>query len=125
MKNLLRLFSLSMLCLPVGLMGQSVVGDWQMTASDPDGNQMTIQVSMTANGTYTVDFGVDGSIEVNGNYKLEGSKMTIKDSSGPQACPQEAVYTVEVSGNSLKMIRVSDPCEGRGGPEGVMAFTKA
>ena len=95
-----------------------------MSAPNGEGGTIDILVSMNADNTYNVDFGMDGSAEVNGEYKLNGSKVTIKDVSGPQACPQEAVYTFGVSSTSLTMTRVSDPCEGRGGPEGVMVFTR-
>ena len=126
MRFALRLIVLLMVALPfTAFASVDITGNWNMTVPNEDGGTITIQVSIKTDGKYTVDFGVDGQIEVNGEYQLDGSKMTIKDVSGPQACPQTAVYTVAVSGNTLTMTRVSDPCEGRGGPEGVMAFSRS
>ena len=126
MKYIIRIVALLCFALPFTLSAQnSHIGNWKMTVPTENGGTATIQVSMKSDGTYAVDFGVDGSIEVNGTYKMDGNKMTIKDVSGPNACPQEAVYTVAVTATSLTMTRVNDPCEGRGGPEGVMTFQRA
>jgi hypothetical protein len=125
MKFLTRIVAILCFALPFTLSAQnSIVGKWKLTVPTEDGGTMDIQVSMNADNTYNVDFGIDGTAEVNGEYKLNGDKITIKDVSGPQACPQEALYSIEVSATNLTMTRISDPCEGRGGPEGVMTFTR-
>jgi len=113
-------------CLPFTLLAQSaIVGDWSMQMPDGQGGTMTMKVSMNENGTYSVDFGADGSSEIEGKYTIDGNKITIEDTSGPNACPnQKGVYTFVVTENTNTMTRVSDGCEGRGGPEGKMVFTK-
>ncbi|MFN7117696.1 MAG: lipocalin family protein [Saprospiraceae bacterium] len=113
-------------CLPFTAFAQaSMVGDWKMQMPDDQGNMMTLKVSMKADGTYSVDFGADGSSEIEGKYTIDGNKITIEDISGPNACPnQKAVYTFALTETSNTMTRVTDPCEGRGGPEGKMVFTR-
>lgn len=107
-------------------LAQSPVGNWKMTVPTEDGSTMSVKVSIKSDGTYNVDFGMDGNVEVKGEYKLSGNQMTIKDvSAGENSCAGEGVYTFEVSGSSLKMTRVKDACPNRGGPEGVMVFSKA
>ena len=118
---------LALLCFTFSTtLAQSPVGNWKMTVPTEDGGTMSIQVSIKSDGTYDVDFGMDGNVEVKGEYKMNGNQMTIKDvSGGENSCSGEGVYTFEISGDSMKMTRVKDPCPDRGGPEGVMVFSKA
>ena len=126
MKNLFHILIILVFCLPVSLSAQSIIGNWKAEVPGPDGNTVVFEVSMKADGTYTVDFGADGSAEINGKYEIDGKQMTIQDTGGEQACTGgKGVYNVENSGDKLTMTRVSDSCEGRGGPNGVMIFTKA
>ncbi len=113
-------------CLPfTGFAQTSIVGDWTMQIPDEQGNMFPLKVSMKTNGTYVVDFGADGSSEIEGKYSIEGDKITIEDISGPNACPnQKGVYTFVVTETTNTMTKVSDACEERGGPEGKMVFTR-
>lgn len=95
-----------------------------MNVPAQDGSTMNIKVSLKGDGSYTVDFGNDGTIEINGAYTTEEDKINIKDVDAPQACPGEAVYTYVATDSHLTMTRVSDPCEGRGGPDGVMMMKR-
>ena len=126
MKNLKFLFIL-LLAFPISIFAQSVEGDWKITIPAPEGKTMDALLSIDANGTYTVDLGMDGTVNVEGTYTMDGDKMTIQDTKGEQACLGDAtagVYTITVDDKSFVMTRVNDPCEGRGGPEGVMSFTR-
>ncbi len=124
MKAMQRIIIMFCLCLPLGLFAQSVDGTWTSQVPDGQGGTMAIKVTMD-NGTYSVDIGGDGVIDINGKYEMADGKMTIQDTGGSQACNGKGVYMITINGNSLKMSRVSDECEGRGGPEGVMMFTKS
>lgn len=126
MKYVLCLLSLLCFTSTTTLAQTTPVGNWKMTVPTEDGSTMSVKVSIKSDGTYDVDFGMDGNVEVKGEYKMNGNQMTIKDvSSGENSCSGEGVYTFEVSGDSLKMTRVKDACPNRGGPEGVMVFSKA
>lgn len=124
--NLKNLLLGLLFCLPFTVLAQnSIVGDWKMQIPDDQGNMMTLKVSMKADNTYAVDFGADGSVEINGKYTIEGDQMTIEDTSGPNACPnQKGVYKIVVTDTTNTMTKVSDACEGRSGPEGKMVFTR-
>lgn len=113
-------------CLPFTAMAQhALVGDWTMQIPDDQGNAMTLKVTLKENGTYTVDFGADGTGEIEGKYTIDGNKITLEDTGGPNACPnQKGVYTFAITENINTMTRVSDACDGRGGPEGKMVFTR-
>ena len=125
MKFVQRLIVLICCFMPIALMAQSVEGTWRTSLPTEDGGKMMLQVEMKADGTYAVDFGGDGTIEINGKYELSGGKMTIQDTGGPNACAgAKGVYSVQVTDKSMTMTRQSDECEGRGGPEGVMSWTK-
>ena len=106
-------------------MGQAHLGDWKIDVPMEDGTTLTAKLTITES-TYALDMGVDGSVDAEGKYTMNGSEMTINDTGGPFACPPDAtgVYSVVVEGNTLMMERVSDECESRGNPEGVMHFTK-
>lgn len=128
MKYLMQISLVFLFAFPLSLSAMDgLVGKWQMTVPTEDGSTMTVQVEMKSDGTYAVDFGVDGSAEVNGKYILDGDQVTIEDVSGPAACAggQKGVYKVALDGDSMTMTRISDECENRGGPEGVMAWKRA
>ena len=112
-----------MLC-PLLSFGQDYVGKWSMEVPDEAGNMTTIIGHIKADNTYALDFGADGSVEVNGKYEMKDGQMHIHDVSGSE-CTGVGVYKIKVEGSQLTMTRVSDACEGRGGPEGVMVMKKA
>ncbi len=123
MKMLYRLFLAIMTILPFGLMAQSPVGAWKMSVPDETGKMTPVTVTMSAEGTYAVDFGADGVVDIKGKYTLDGGKMTIQDTEG-SGCTEQGVYTLKVDGDTLTMTRVSDGCANRGGPEGVMSMQR-
>ncbi len=123
MKILLRSFLALMVMLPFGLMAQSPVGAWKMSVPDENGKMTPLAVTISADGTYAVDFGADGKVETKGKYTLDGGKMTIQDTEGSD-CTEQGVYTLKVDGDTLTMTRVSDGCTNRGGPEGVMSMQR-
>lgn len=124
MKTLQHLILLLCFCLPFGLAAQSIEGSWSTQVPDGQGGMMTLKVTMD-NGSYAVDFGADGNIEINGKYEISGDQVTIQDTGGPNACNGKGVYKLEISSTAMKMTRVSDECPDRGGPEGVMSWTRA
>lgn len=65
-------------------------------------------------GKYTV--ADNGKVVIHGNYAIKGSKITLRDKSGPDACPAPGTYRFKLKGKSLKFSKVSDPnpaCVGR------------
>ncbi len=124
MNPFLRFLTLALLLSPLSLMAQSPVGSWKLPVPDGNGNMVTLKVDISDQGTYTLDFGGDGTIETKGKYTMDGAKMTIQDSEGAD-CTGVGVYTIKVEGDTLTMTRVSDACTDRGGPEGVMVMKKA
>lgn len=125
MKNLLKNTLWLLLLLPVAAFSQSPQGEWTMQVPDENGNMMTLKLSI-GKDAYTVDFGMDGTLEVKGNYTVNGDEMNIEDVEGSQACiGTKAVYKFAVTDESMTMTRVKDDCEGRGGPEGKMVFSRA
>ena len=114
------------LALPLTFFAQSVEGSWKITFPGPDNTTMDAVLTLTG-GNYTVDLGNDGSINVEGTYAIEGDQITVQDTKGDQACIGDNTagkYTFTVDDKSFVMTKVNDPCEGRGGPEGKMAFTR-
>lgn len=121
MKNLTLL--LLCFCLPLSLFAQEVVGDWQSEIPSDDGGTMILAVSIKADGTYTVDFGGDGQVEINGKYEIDKDQITVQNTSGDE-CTDKGVYNFKVTATDLIMNRVSDACPNRGGPEGIMQFKR-
>lgn len=119
-----HLFAVLCFCLPIGLLAQSgLEGTWQMTVPTDDGGTMAINVSLNDDGTYGVDFGADGQVEVKGKYDVDGTKITVQNVSGDE-CTSKGEYEFKVTETDLIMNQVSDPCPNRGGPEGVMRFKR-
>ena len=123
MKVLIPLFLAFLTMLPFGLIAQNPVGAWKMSVPDENGKMTPLKVDISADGTYAVDFGADGTIENKGKYTLDGGKMTIQDTEGSD-CTAQGVYTLKIEGDTLTMTRVSDGCANRGGPEGVMTMQR-
>lgn len=123
MKPIFRCLFAIVALFPLGLVAQSPVGSWKMSVPGQDGKMAPLKVDIAADGTYTVDFMADGTIENKGKYTVEGEKMTIQDTEGSD-CTGKGVYTYKVEGNTLTMTRVSDACADRGGPEGVMRMDR-
>lgn len=113
------MFSL-LVCLTVSLSAQSVTGKWSSEFPSDQGT-MTLVVEIKADGTYALDWGNDGTIEVTGKYTDKDGKMTINDDSD---CRGKGVYSYTVTDKTLTMTRVSDECPERGGPEGKMVFQR-
>ncbi len=122
----MSLFTLLLCFVATTAMGQSYVGDWSIETTMDDGTTVVAKLTITEGGSYSVDVGNDGSIEAEGKYTMNGSEMTVQDTGGTFACPSDAkgVYSIVVEGKTLMMERVSDDCESRGNPDGVMHFTK-
>ena len=123
MKVLFRLFLALMVMLPFSLTAQSPVGAWKMSVPDQNGKMTPMKVDISADGTYVVDFGADGTVENKGKYTVESGKMTIQDTEGSD-CTEQGVYTLKIEGDTLTMTRVSDGCANRGGPDGVMTMQR-
>lgn len=98
-------------------------GTWKMEIPDKEGNMIPTQVNISDDGTYAVDFGADGTADISGTYTIDGDKIMIQDDEGSE-CTAKGVYQFKVADDSLTMTRVSDECEGRGGPDGVMKMDK-
>ncbi len=125
MKYLFSSILLICFCLPFNLTAQSgIVGTWQSTIAGREGNPMALQVTIKADNTYAVDFGADGEVEITGTYSVDGDQITVQDDAGNE-CTGKGVYTFKVTGDELLMERISEECEGRGGPEGKMGFSRA
>lgn len=103
--------------LTVSISAQSIVGKWKFEFPSDQGT-MVMVANIKADGTYALDFGNDGVVEITGKYTQSGDEMTIQDDAGE--CTGKGVYKVKVEGDTMTMSRVSDECANRGGPEGVM-----
>ncbi len=123
MKALFHLFIACMVMLPFGLMAQSPVGAWKMSIPDQNGKLTPVKVQIAEDGTYAIDFGADGTIDLKGKYTVEGGKITVQDTEGSD-CTAPGVYTLKIEGDTLTMTRLSDGCTSRGGPEGVMTMQR-
>ncbi len=122
MKTLLKFCFLLCFVSANSLMAQSIAGDWLHMFSSPDG-EFPLTLSIGEDGTYSVDMGQDGSIELKGTYTLDGDKLTMQDTSGEAMCDQKGIYSVKVDGKKMVFTRIEDTCEGRGA-EATREFTR-
>jgi uncharacterized protein (TIGR03066 family) len=116
MKKQLVLIFVLFLFAPFFVSAQSIVGDWLMDAKTPDGQPSVMKVSFKADGKLKVDFGNDGSIDINGTYTLDGNKISLNDASTESPCyGKVGVYEMKVEGDKLKVKLIEDACEIRKG----------
>jgi len=123
MKVFVYLFFAFIAILPVGLMAQNHIGNWKMSVSDEYGNKTLLEMNISEDGIYTIDFGADGIIETRGKYLVNNGKMIIQDTEGSD-CTEAGEYLILIDGDILTMTRIYDPCPGRGGTEGVMTMQR-
>lgn len=91
---------------------EDITGKWLMdTAYGP------LAIHFMEDGTYNVDLGNDGEIDVFGNYTLSNGEVTFKDNGGKMACPPEleGIYSYTLTGDEMIFHLVSDDCEDRAG----------
>lgn len=117
------------LFLPLFSMAQdaAVAGDWKTMIPGQDGTTMIpLKVKIAEDGTYTLDFGGDGVVDVKGTYKTDGNQIIVKDvvEEGKEGCDGKGVYNFSVNNDTLVMERVSDECPGRGGEDGRMEMKR-
>jgi len=115
MHTLCSFLSASILFLFAGAFDTDPSGTWKMTMAGPEGNEVVASITFT-NGTYMGDFGMDGTIEVQGAYTLEDDQITLsddKEKTTAEACEGQGVYVISVDGDSMSMSLLSDDCEGR------------
>ncbi len=123
MKAITRFFLLALFLLPISLAAQSLAGTWKMEVPGDDGGTMIIKATLSEDGSYSLDWGADGNVEVKGKYEAKDGQVTIWDVEGSD-CTSKGVYKYAISGNTMTMTRVSDACADRGGPEGVMTMQR-
>jgi hypothetical protein len=58
------------------------------------------------NGKYTVKLG--SKAEVNGNYAIKGSTISLTDTGGPGKCKGTGKYKFKISGKSVTLTKVKD-----------------
>ncbi len=106
----------ALLLLGSSLTAQSMQGSWLMEGQTEDGTAITNKISFNADGTLTVDFGNDGSIEVRAAYKQEGDKVTILAPAKEDPCHgTTGVYQVSIDGDVCTVNLVEDGCDMRRG----------
>lgn len=93
--------------------GQRFVGDWYI-------DEAGWKISFKSDGTYSVDIGVDGKVDVTGKYTTDGDTLTVQDDNG---CTQAGKYKFGVDGSSMWVNPVSDPCTERN-PQQKVYFRK-
>lgn len=109
------------------LTAQSMQGAWLMEGTTEDGTKITNKISFAADGTLTVDFANDGTIEVRAAYKQDGDKVSILAPSKEDPCHgTTGIYQVSIDGDICTVTLVDDPCDMRrgDGKPGKMTRTK-
>lgn len=98
---------------PFFMNAQAHLGTWKWQGQGPDGSTAWSSVTFKSDGTYDLDIGMNGTIEANGTYTMEGGVFTISDTSEPVCDGKPGTYTVKIEGNTLKGELVEDDCAAR------------
>lgn len=117
MKKLLvfALFSFLFTATAVAQSSAVIVGKWQGEMPGQDGKPVPFSLTI-AESTYQLDFGMDGKVDITGEYTSESDRVTIWDTAGENTCPsdQKGVYSFALDGDTLTFTKVTDTCPGRG-----------
>lgn len=103
-----------------GLSAQKLDGAWKCHDETREGRKANLKLLMNKDGTFGLDIGNDGSVDIKGTYTIEGDKMTIYDTTGEEACDtkQKGVYRIQWTKKAFTMVTLSEECPNRGGPIG-------
>lgn len=126
MTSIREILTATAVCLPLFLASQgSLTGDWQSTILMEDGSIMPFLVSISDDGSYTIDFAVDGTVEVKGVFETEGDLISMidRETIAFECKDVKGIYRFKQDSDTLVLERVEDPCPGRGG-NGRMEFTR-
>lgn len=127
MTSLREILTATAVCLPLFLLSQvSIAGDWQSTIPMEDGSTLPFLVSISEDGSYIVDFAIDGTADVKGKMEMEGEDMISMvdlETDAFECKDVKGFYRFKQEKHTLILERVEDPCPGRGGP-GKMEFTR-
>ena len=116
MKILQLLIILFVLLFPFVGSAQSILGDWAMEGTTPEGEATTTKISFLEDGKMTVDFGNDGTIDVQSTYQLNGNQVSFRDTSEESPCYNKVgTYEFQIEGDTLTARVVDDPCDERRG----------
>ncbi len=86
-----------------------IVGKWMFVTPG-----WKAAMDIKADGSYTVDLGNDGQLDVKGNYSVADGVVTFIDSSGDMSCPGvEGKYKFSVAEGVMTAELISDECKGR------------
>lgn len=106
------LFTLLGLCLASSLFAQDIVGTWQWTAEDEDGEEQAAILEFDEDLTLTMDLGADGTVEFESDYIYTDRRLFISSTSEEDACAgMQGVYSFELEGDMAFMELVSDECD--------------
>jgi hypothetical protein len=106
------LFTLISLLLATTLSGQDIVGTWQWTAEDKEGEEQAAILEFEEDLTLTMDLGADGTVEFESDYMYTDGRLFIRSTNEEDACAgMEGVYAFELEGDMAFMELVSDECE--------------
>ena len=116
-------FFLAIFCFSTTGLTQNPQGSWIITTPTPDGEQVTWKLTFKSDGAYTVDFDVDGSVEVTGKYSTDGNTITVQNDPECGCCPDKGIYKFGLKDGRLWMDPVEDTCVNRKPPQKVF-FSK-
>lgn len=85
----------------------SIEGKWvRLTQSGPVG------LEFSGDGTFEVDFGIDGAVDVVSEYEVRNDTIYFTDKKG-EMCPEPGIYKWEVTDCYLSFDLIDDMCNGR------------
>jgi len=90
-----------------------MTGSWVSSGETPEGESWSIKLTFDEDGTYSVDMNADGSVEVQGDYTIDGDQITLQDKPGDNSCESPGVYKFNVEGDNCTVTVVADDCPGR------------
>ena len=124
--NSLKTFLLVLLfAFPFFVHAQSLVGNWTIENTGPDGTTMQSLLTFNDDGTMTIDFMNDGRIDVRSDYKVDGNKVTVKDTQEHSDCYGTiGIYEVSFDGNTCSVKPIDDPCDTRRGDGSGIVMTR-
>jgi tetratricopeptide (TPR) repeat protein len=86
---------------------ESIQGKWvRLTQSGPVG------LEFNGDGIIKVDFGIDGTVDVVSNYKIQNDTIFFSDKKG-EMCPEPGIYKLEMTDYYVAFDLIDDMCNGR------------
>jgi hypothetical protein len=125
MKTSTLIIAAFILLTPFFMSAQPILGDWLTDAETAEGVAVKNKLSFKKGGEMLVDFGNDGTTDVECVYTVKGNQITIQAITAGDPCGDTiGTWEFKVEGDLIYTKPIDEPCEERRGDGSGLTMTR-